>query len=55
MTWYLWVQEHVFGKSNVWFADNIAPVKKLLVASHLGLFICKMGIGNFLENLELNF
>lgn len=55
MTWYLWVREHLFGNSSVWFANHMASVKKHLVASHLSLFTCKMGTGNFLENPELNF
>lgn len=56
MMWYLWVREHLFGNSSVWFANRMASVKKHLVASHLNLFTgFYMGTGNFLENPELDF
>lgn len=35
MTWYLWVQEHLSENFNIRFTDDSAPVKKLLVISHL--------------------
>lgn len=53
--WYLWVQEHLFRDSVVLFADASSSVKKLLVISHLSLFIFKTGIRNFPENSELIF
>lgn len=37
------------------FADASSSVKKLLVISHLSLFIFKTGIRNFPENSELIF
>lgn len=49
---YLWVQEHLPRNSNLCFADNIIPLEQLSVAFYLNLFICKMEMGNFLENPE---
>lgn len=46
------MQEHLPGNSSVWFADSIIPLKQLSVAFYLSLFICKMEMGNFLENPE---